>query len=348
MKINFPVITTIIPTYKRPDMLKKAIQSVLNQSYINFQICVYDNASGDETSQVVHRLMKQDSRINYYCHKNNIGAIKNFEFGLKKVKTNFFNFLSDDDIILPNFFKIAIENFQKYPETYFFAGSSLTIRSSGEIFHIPLLSWEREGLYRPPDGILNMCNGNHPTWTGIIFRKEVMDEIGTLDIDTKRASDLDFELRIASIRPYFISKTPCSLFLSHSGASCKIENANDAWDGWLKMISNLENDSRIPFEIKRTTSALLLKSMQKRLFILGLKQIDNNNFSDVKNTLNILENNPSLKNPYNWTLKIIYTICRHFKLGHLTFIYMYKIFKSIKKVSLKKINTMYKDIKKYL
>lgn len=48
-----PMITTIIPTYRRPRLLRRAIRSVLNQTYPHFQVCVYDNASGDETATIV-------------------------------------------------------------------------------------------------------------------------------------------------------------------------------------------------------------------------------------------------------------------------------------------------------
>ena len=63
-----PLITTIIPTYRRSEKLKRAIQSVLAQTYPHFQICVYDNASGDETADVVAALAKEDSRVQYFCH----------------------------------------------------------------------------------------------------------------------------------------------------------------------------------------------------------------------------------------------------------------------------------------
>jgi len=48
-----PLITTIIPTYRRPKLLRRAIKSVLGQTFPHFQVCVYDNASGDETPDVV-------------------------------------------------------------------------------------------------------------------------------------------------------------------------------------------------------------------------------------------------------------------------------------------------------
>ena len=48
-----PTITTVIPTYRRPELLQRAIRSVLDQSYPHFKICVYDNASNDRTPDVV-------------------------------------------------------------------------------------------------------------------------------------------------------------------------------------------------------------------------------------------------------------------------------------------------------
>jgi glycosyltransferase involved in cell wall biosynthesis len=70
-----PLITVIIPTYRRPKMLGRAIRSVLNQTFPDLQVCVYDNASGDETTQVVVEFAERDSRVRYHCHAANIGAI---------------------------------------------------------------------------------------------------------------------------------------------------------------------------------------------------------------------------------------------------------------------------------
>jgi|GEM_PF-4090006 len=98
-----PLITTIIPTYRRPKLLRRAISSVLNQTYPHFQVCVYDNASGDETASVVAELSKEDPRVKYHCHAENIGATENFIYGMEHVEIPFFTLLSDDDLIFPNF-----------------------------------------------------------------------------------------------------------------------------------------------------------------------------------------------------------------------------------------------------
>ena len=103
------MITTIIPTFQRPLLLKKAIESILAQTYPHFKICIYDNASGDETEAVVKRFMEQDSRIFYHCHLENIGMMANYEFALAKIDTPFFSLLSDDDFLLPEFYALTLQ-----------------------------------------------------------------------------------------------------------------------------------------------------------------------------------------------------------------------------------------------
>jgi len=85
-----PLITCILTTRRRPQLLKRAIESVLNQTYPHLQVCVYDNASGDETAQVVSEIAKTDPRVKYFCHAENIGPFNNISYGVKNVNTPFF------------------------------------------------------------------------------------------------------------------------------------------------------------------------------------------------------------------------------------------------------------------
>jgi len=86
------MITTIIPTYlRRPVMLKRAIESVLNQTYEDFQVCVYDNCSGDETAHVPAQLMQGEDRIKYHCHTENIGGLRILTTECDKLTPHLFN-----------------------------------------------------------------------------------------------------------------------------------------------------------------------------------------------------------------------------------------------------------------
>jgi len=168
-----PVITTIIPTYRRPKLLRRAIKSVLNQTYPHFQVCVYDNASGDETEDVVAELSRKDPRVKYYCHAENIGALNNFNYGLKDVKTPFFSFLSDDDVLLPECLEIAMVGFKKFPDAAFSGGTTIAINEDGKVCSVASWPW---GYVMPPEGLFKMID-KYLIWTSLVFRNEIINEV---------------------------------------------------------------------------------------------------------------------------------------------------------------------------
>ena len=110
-KLTSGQVTVLIPTYKRPEKLKRAVESIQNQSYQDFVIVISDNASGDETENIVYSLIKGDTRIKYFKQSLNIGMNPNFNFLVSKVDTPFFCLLTDDDYYLPNFLEDSISFF---------------------------------------------------------------------------------------------------------------------------------------------------------------------------------------------------------------------------------------------
>jgi glycosyltransferase involved in cell wall biosynthesis len=207
-----PLITVIIPTFRRPQLLRRAILSVLNQTFSAFQVCVYDDASNDTTQQIVTELAETDSRIKYYCHEQNIGAGANFNYGLKEVNTLFFSFLSDDDLLLPHFFEVAMQSLSSDPDVMFYAGLTFQVEDN-KIIGISK-NGGRFGYLSPPDGLLDIAD-HQLMWNSIVFRSKVVDCVGLLDIDVGGPADIDFEFRIAAHHPVIISNEPCAIYMLH-------------------------------------------------------------------------------------------------------------------------------------
>lgn len=207
-------ITTVIPTYRRPKLLRRAIQSVLNQTYSHFQVCVYDNASGDETEAVVAEIMRRDPRVHYHRHPENIGLVRNFAYGAAQVATPFLNFLSDDDLVLPRFFETAMAAFERYPQAGMFVGETIEAAQNGSN---PRSSPWREGIYEPPNGLFYAFQAS-ANWTGMVFRWDALRALGDLDPDAGEQMDCDLTLRICSRYPVVASRVPCGLFF-YGGAS---------------------------------------------------------------------------------------------------------------------------------
>lgn len=249
-------ITTIVPTYRRAQLLRRALRSVLRQTYGDFRVCIYDNASDDDTSDVARDLAAGDSRVAYFRHPANIGGAANFLFGMKRVDTPYFSFLSDDDVLLPDFFETAIAGFTRAPGALMSAASTIEVDERGAPLFEPLALWNRDGVFEPPSGAFAMLDNRHPTWTTALFRREAIDSVGLLDLDVGAPSDLDFELHLAACAPIVVSRRACGAYVRHSSAESMAETAAVA-RGFERMWHKVEEDERIePAERARLVERL--------------------------------------------------------------------------------------------
>jgi hypothetical protein len=95
---NKPLVSIGIPTYNRPQQLRKTLTSITCQTYSNLEIIVSDNCSSDdETQEVVQEFMETDSRIRYFRQDENIGMFYNFKFVFDVSKGDYFTWVADDD-----------------------------------------------------------------------------------------------------------------------------------------------------------------------------------------------------------------------------------------------------------
>ena len=112
--MNCPTITVGIPTYNRALLLKEAIESVLGQTYGKFRIVIGDNASTDQTSEVVASY--SDARIDYVRGERNIGAVGNYNRLIGLADTEFLVLLPDDDYLYPDYLKSVVDVLQRHQE----------------------------------------------------------------------------------------------------------------------------------------------------------------------------------------------------------------------------------------
>lgn len=114
---NKQLVSVIIPTFNRKEMLTKAIDSVLEQDYKNIEIIVSDNASEDGTHLLMKEYTQKHKNIIYIRREENIGAHKNGYNAYKDyAKGEYIYFLSDDDYFLGGtFIRKAVDVFINYP-----------------------------------------------------------------------------------------------------------------------------------------------------------------------------------------------------------------------------------------
>lgn len=111
--MNQPLVSIIIPTYNRAHLIGETLDSVLAQTYQNWECIVVDDGSTDGTAFLLAEYCKRDSRFQYHHRPNNrlkgANACRNYGFELSKGE--YVNWFDDDDVMLKDFLKVKIEAF---------------------------------------------------------------------------------------------------------------------------------------------------------------------------------------------------------------------------------------------
>ena len=101
-------VDILLATYNGARFLKEQLDSILNQTHTEFRLIISDDKSTDKTRAIIEEYAAKDSRIEYYFQKKNLGVIKNFEFLLKKVESDYFMFSDQDDIWKENKIELSL------------------------------------------------------------------------------------------------------------------------------------------------------------------------------------------------------------------------------------------------
>src|SRR5438067_1287485 len=107
-----PKFTIGIPTFNRASLLHSALQSAVNQSYDDLEIIVSDNASTDNTAEVVEQF---GARVRYVRNETNLGANANFFRLVELAAGKYFSWLQDDDCIFDQFAERAARCLDRFP-----------------------------------------------------------------------------------------------------------------------------------------------------------------------------------------------------------------------------------------
>lgn len=108
------MISVVIASYNHEKYISKAIESVLNQTFSDFELIIVDDASTDNSLEVINSY--QDKRIKLIALKENIGVCRAFNLGVSSAKHAYIKIFSSDDILKPNIFEKQFNILEKNPE----------------------------------------------------------------------------------------------------------------------------------------------------------------------------------------------------------------------------------------
>ena len=109
-------VTIGLPVYNGADFIEKTIDSLLGQTYKDFELIISDNASTDGTEEICRRYVSQDPRVKYVRNTENLGAARNYNQLVKMAKSPYFKWAAADDVCLPSFIEKCVDVLDANPD----------------------------------------------------------------------------------------------------------------------------------------------------------------------------------------------------------------------------------------
>jgi len=184
------MISVVIPTHNRADLLERAVKSVLNQTYKEFEIIVVSDGSSDNTDEVVERLKDNDERIKYISYHPGKGGNVARNTGIEEANYDYIAFLDDDDEWLP-------EKLQKQIDLMYHDEKIGLVYTGAHIIYVnekvEYNSISREAGDLSRRIMINNCIGTTST---VLLRKSVLQKSGKFDVELSALQDFDLWIRV--------------------------------------------------------------------------------------------------------------------------------------------------------
>lgn len=127
---NTPLVSVIMPAYNGEKYIQAAINSIINQTYSNWELIVIDDASTDATTKIISSV--KDDRIKKIYNKENKGISYSTNLGTKQSMGKYIALLDDDDIATPNRLEVQVKYLEAHPDIDVLGGRSIKINEYGE------------------------------------------------------------------------------------------------------------------------------------------------------------------------------------------------------------------------
>jgi len=226
-----PTFSVIIPTYNRAPLVAAAVESVLNQTFQDFELIVVDDGSQDETRHVLKPYL---GRIRYTWQPNG-GVARARNRGLADARGRFVGFLDSDDCWDPHLLEAVLGTFEQHPEAGAVVVAERMMTAEGRPTN-KTAGKRSPGLYFTPASMIGTDTGVGSGRPPVV-RLSVLHELGGFDESLRCAVDSDMWIRCSFRVPMVYLPDPLVLRRIHPG-NLSADIALDARD-WLRILDKL-------------------------------------------------------------------------------------------------------------
>lgn len=274
-----PFFSVVIPLYNKEKHIRRAIDSVLNQNYKDFELIIINDGSSDASGKIVEQY--QDLRIKYFNQKNQgVSAARNT--GINKSSSDFIAFLDADDEWKNDFLEKILELMKKYPENLVFSTScyDVTKKENLKISTKEVSDGKLINIFK------TIVQGKTLiTSSSVCIHKNVFKMVGNFPEGVKRGEDLDTWIRIFLKFPIIFSlENKVIIHKDEEGGSEKLAGLDEKNSYVIEQLEEKIKMSQIPINLildaKKLISKLyywdIITYINHKKFTISLKKIFNN------------------------------------------------------------------------
>lgn len=191
MSVTTPPVSVILPVYNAEKTLRQAIDSILSQSYKNFEVIAVDDGSKDHSHQILQQYALQDSRLKVFQNSQNLGLMKTLNRAIGLAENEYLARFDSDDEMLPRRLELQVQYLQEHRDVavvgaqYYFMGRQ---PSRDKLFQLP---------QTPEDIQAQILKENPLCHSAVMLRKSALLKVGGYRDFFVNSEDYDLWLRMS-------------------------------------------------------------------------------------------------------------------------------------------------------
>jgi glycosyltransferase involved in cell wall biosynthesis len=260
--LNLPFVSVVLPTYNRGSSILQAVQSVVDQSYANFELIIVDDASSDNTEELI--LGIKDPRIIYIKNKGNLGANASRNVGIQVSKGTYIAFQDSDDVWCKDKLERQVTILQNSDEKVGVVYTGFHRYKNNSITYIPDKSIPMEdktnNLYQ------FLMYKNIVSTQTMLVKKQCFEVAGVFDPKMPRLQDWELCIRLSKYYTFCLIDEPLvHVYFSKDS----ISSNNKAYIEAKCMILKKYYENYDKKELQRMIKDLILFSSENNMFEVG-------------------------------------------------------------------------------
>lgn len=249
------LISIVLPVYNGEKFLEESIESILEQTYRNWELLVLDDCSNDKTPEIVKKYAEIDSRIYYYRNKHNLRLPRNLNKGFSLAKGRFLTWTSDDNKFRPEALEKMLAALQNNPGKDLVYASYQVIDEKGKKLQV---------INADPKGKEHIL-GSNVVGACFLYTRAAYEKVGEYDADLVLVEDFDYWQRMFMEVDALALQEVLYDYRWHSGSLTSTKKEEQFGKIQERMLlKNIEGFGKLSIEQEYYYYSLLYKSRKKQ------------------------------------------------------------------------------------